>query len=133
MSKKVLALILAMIIVFITGCGANENPSDKNDKENANIETEEDTGNNDESEIEERNADGSYFYKGKITSLSSDRHIEMEIIDSQVAFGIYWVLVSSQTKFVDNNGKEISRNDLKVGDIIEVAFSGQVMMSRLRH
>ena len=131
MSKKILALVLSIIMLFVTGCNPNDNGDDN--KENGKPITPESENNSplapENGGVEERNADGDYFYRGRITSLDSDRHIEMEAMDSQVAFGIYCVLVSKETKFKDKSGQEISRQDLKVGDVIEVTFSGQVMMS----
>ena len=64
-----------------------------------------------------------------MTDLSNSRHIEMEIIDSEIAFGTYLALTDKDTLFFDNNGGAITREDIKVGDIIEVVFSGQVMQS----
>ncbi len=79
--------------------------------------------------VEERNADGEFFYRGVVTEVDNKYHIAMEIIDSQVAFGIYHVIVSNQTVFLDADGSDINREDVKVGDTIEVVFSGQVMLS----
>lgn len=79
--------------------------------------------------VEERNADGAFFYRGVVTSVDDKHYIAMEIIDSNVAFGIYHVLVGEQTVFVNSTGATITRDQIKVGDTIEVIFSGQVMLS----
>ena len=57
-----------------------------------------------------------------------DEKIEVEVIESDCLFGIYWVIVGEQTQFFEN-GNNIDRSKLKAGDKIEIKFSGQVMMS----
>ena len=108
MSKKILMLALAVIMLFAMGCQP---------------------GNHDNGGVEERNENGDFVFKGKIKSLDSEGQIDVEIIDSEVASGIYWVLISNETKFQNKSGNKISPDSLKVGDTIEITFSGQVMMS----
>ncbi len=55
--------------------------------------------------------------------------IEVEVIESDYAFGEYWVITPSDIKYTDKNGEEISRADLNSGDKIEITYGGQVMMS----
>ena len=55
--------------------------------------------------------------------------IEVNVIESDYASGIYWVITSNETAYLDAKGKEITRNDLQVGDTVEILYSGQVMMS----
>lgn len=55
--------------------------------------------------------------------------LEVEIIESDYAFGIYWVLTPAETEFADKNGKKITRLDLVAGDLVEIEYGGQVMMS----
>ena len=121
MSKRIFALALAVIMLLVTGCAADNN-DEKGNGTNGDA-------SNGGSGVEERNENGDFVFKGRITSLDSSTQIEMEIVDSKVAFGTYWVLVGSETKYENKSGNEIKRSDLKVGDIIEVTFSGQVMMS----
>lgn len=121
MSKKLFALVILVMMLFAIGCQSNGNNDDNYAGDDGEI--------NEKGGIEEKNENGRFVYKGTVTSISNDRYIEMEIIDSEIAFGIYWVLIGDQTSFVDNDGASISRNDIKVGDTIEVVFSGQVMMS----
>jgi len=56
-------------------------------------------------------------------------YLEVEVIESDYAFGEYWVITPQETEFFDSNGNKISRSDLKAGDKIEISYSGQVMMS----
>ncbi len=58
----------------------------------------------------------------------SDR-VEVEIIGSDYAFGIYWVLVSDKTELVGADGAAISLSDIAVGDTVEIIYGGQTMMS----
>ena len=122
--KRVLAIVILVMMLFAMGCrpvdngdvGGNENnESNTNQGENRNV--------------EEKNADGEYFFKGKIISNNNDRYIEVEIIDSQVAFGKYIVNVDAGTVYVDANGNTITRDSLKADDVIEIIFSGQTMLS----
>ena len=58
----------------------------------------------------------------------SDR-IEVTVLESEYTFGVHWVITSSDTEFIGKNGEKITRDDLSVGDKVEIAYSGQVMMS----
>lgn len=55
--------------------------------------------------------------------------LEVEVIESDYAFGEYWVITPDDIKCTDKNGNEISREDLKPDDKIEITYGGQVMMS----
>ncbi len=55
--------------------------------------------------------------------------LEVEVVESDYAFGEYWVITPSDIKYTDKNGEEISRADLNSGDKIEITYGGQVMMS----
>ena len=115
MNKKIFALFLVLTLIFLGSC------SEKKDNEN-----------NEKDNTQLSGAQGSsdeYVFKGKVSSLENRNCIEMEIIDSDIAFGTYWVLVSNETLYFDNNGNATDQSAIKVGDIIEVVFSGQVMNS----
>ena len=58
-----------------------------------------------------------------------DEKIEVEVINNEVLFGEYWINTGEQTQYYNHNGEEITREELNVGDIIEIDFTGQVMMS----
>ena len=114
-------MILVMML-FAMGCeGGSNNGGDGYINEDGDIVN----GNG----VEERNADGEFFFRGVVKSVDNKYYISMEIIDSNVAFGIYHVNVDAGTKYVSAEGNGISRDDIKVGDTIEVIFSGQVMLS----
>ena len=123
MSKKILAVMVLVMMMFAVGCNGG-NDGTKGDgyiNEDGDIVN----GNG----VEERNADGEFFFRGVVKSVDNKYYISMEIIDSNVAFGIYHVNVDAGTKYVSAEGNGISRDDIKVGDTIEVIFSGQVMLS----
>lgn len=135
MTKKILALGILVMMMFLIGCNSNRNNSNNNNNgDNTGTPEGNDNGNQtgDPStggSVEERNENGEYFYMAKVSNIDDKHHIAVEIIDSQIAFGTYWVLVGGQTTFVDEDGTSLTREDIKVGDTIEIIFSGQVMMS----
>ena len=55
--------------------------------------------------------------------------IEVEVIEAEYASGIYWVITSDSTVFLDRDGNKIKRADIKEGDSVEITYNGQVMMS----
>lgn len=124
MSKKIFAVVILVMMLFVMGC----EPSD-NGGGSINNGGNQDGGSTGGKGVEEKNENGEFIFTGKVISVSDPYHIEMEIIGSEIAFGIYWVNVSSQTEYVGADSVPINREDIKVGDVIEVVFSGQVMMS----
>ena len=111
MSKKIIAIAILMMTLILAGCQPTEGAYN--------------TGGGNE----EKNERGEYVFKGEVTDISNNRHIEMEIIDSNIAFGTYLALTDNGTLYFDSNGSAIARENIKVGDVIEVVFSGQVMQS----
>ena len=69
----------------------------------------------------------SFSLKAKITSVGEK--IEVEVYDSDYAFGTYLVITDAATTYLDENGKTISRLDLTAGDRIEIFYGGQTMQS----
>ena len=65
--------------------------------------------------------------KATITSIGDK--IEVEVYDSEYAFGTYLVITGPATEYYDEAGKAITRTDLNVGDKVEIYYGGQVMMS----
>lgn len=127
MSKKIFAIAVLVMMLFLFGCepGNNTGGADNGDTENGGSTDGGDT----KGGVEEKNEEGEFFFRGRVTSVSDPYFIEVEIIDSQVAFGIYWVNVSAETEYIRADSVPINREDIKVGDTIEIIFSGQVMMS----
>lgn len=65
----------------------------------------------------------------KATILHIGDRIEVNVTEAEYAEGLYWVITSDATVYLDRDGGRITRSDLKVGDEIEIRYSGQVMMS----
>lgn len=106
MNKKILALAMATLVLFAVGCA----PSDSG------------TGN--------QNPTGEQFVlKATVKSVSDPHHIEVEVIESDYAFGVYWVLTGADTVYLDASGNSITKSDIKVGDTVKITYGGQVMMS----
>ena len=64
----------------------------------------------------------------KITALGEK--IEVEVIEGDYgASGIFWIITGSDTDFRNSDGNKISVSNLRVNDVIEIEYSGQVMMS----
>ena len=56
-------------------------------------------------------------------------YVEVTVLESEYTFGQHWVITPKETKFFDENGVAISREQLKAGDKVEILYSGQVMLS----
>ncbi len=55
--------------------------------------------------------------------------IEVTVLESEYTSGPHWVITPPETKYFDARGREISREELRVGDTVEILYSGQVMLS----
>lgn len=56
--------------------------------------------------------------------------IEVEVIEDEYnGSGLYWLNVSNETVFADENNETIRRSELKVGDVVEITYDGKVMLS----
>ena len=56
--------------------------------------------------------------------------ISVEVIEGEYgASGIFWIITSDKTEFLDKDGSNISKSDFHVGDEVEIIYGGQVMMS----
>ena len=56
--------------------------------------------------------------------------IAVEIIEAPYEnSGIFLVITSPDTVYLDSENNEISRTDIAVGDKVEIIYGGQVMMS----
>ena len=58
-----------------------------------------------------------------------DDQIEVEVIESDYAFGTYIVLTPDTTEYYNQNGSQISKKSISVGDTVEISYSGQTMLS----
>ena len=109
--KKLFSLLLALCLLALSFSGC----SDKADS----IET----GGSSEGEDLQMTA----IFRGTVFDISEPLGVEME--ETEYSFGPYHVITSDETEYYDKNGSPTSREAIKVGDAIEITFSGQVMMS----
>ena len=76
----------------------------------------------------EENEGQSFVMKASVDSL--DDRIEVTVIEAPYGnTGPFWVITSDETEFADANGNKIHREDIKQGDVVEITYGGQVMMS----
>ena len=68
-----------------------------------------------------------YVLKAQI--IDNGEKIEVNVIESDYAFGTYLVITGPTTIFIDQDGKIISKNQLTKGSVVEITYGGQVMMS----
>ena len=127
MTKKIVALTLMLLTLLAVGCDKRKENTQIDEKlaasENFNAEN---------GGIKNKHltlADGEVVFRAKVTSTENTKFLEVEIIDSEIAFGTYHVLLSDTTTYFDSNGNKIKRTDIKDGSVIEIVFSGQVMNS----
>ncbi len=114
MSKKILAIAIMMIMLILTGCTGGTNGGGTN------------AGGTGDGGHQNR-GDG-YTLKAIVKSVSRDS-IEVEVIESDYAFGIYWVRTGDQTSYCNRDGTSATRDDIKAGQTVLIVYSGQVMMS----
>lgn len=98
--KRLLILAIALLTLFAVGCTPTEDTDYSGEK---------------------------FLLKAIVKSVN-DTQLEVEVIESDYAFGIYWVH-TSDAKFVDAEGNTISADDIKEGDTVNITYGGQVMMS----
>ncbi len=56
--------------------------------------------------------------------------IEVEVIEGDYGVsGAFWIITGPDTQFLDSEGNKITRSSLNANDVIEIEYSGQVMMS----
>lgn len=148
--KKLLLITLCLLVaIFFVCCNLKDNTPDKessadNDIENVNINS--DKGEQEKSAADEKdNAPSSdaptssnndtkkeekmdsFVLKGIVKCFNT--HLEIEVIESDYAFGTYWVIVPNNTPILDKNGNNIELSSLGEDDIVNITYNGQTMMS----
>jgi hypothetical protein len=99
---------------------SKENDADK-------IANDENMLNEDENQ-EDNKVTNEFILKAIVKEIQNDR-IVVEVIESDYAFGIYHILTFDTTKYLNANGSLINRSNIKIGDTIELTYSGQTMLS----
>ena len=112
MRKILLTVILLALTMSIFSCSAIDRLLGKDDENKSN---------------DDSKPSGDVRMIARITEMGDK--ISVDVLESEYTSGIHWVITSSGTEFYDKNGATIARSDLKVGDKVEILYSGQVMMS----
>ena len=68
-------------------------------------------------------------FRLKATVNAVEEHLEVEVYDSDYAFGIYHVITDAATAYYNESGDRISRSDIKQDDKVEIYYGGQTMQS----
>ncbi len=68
-----------------------------------------------------------FVFRGTVFEVAELLGVEME--ETQYSFGPYHVITGEDTTYFDAKGEKTTRDAIKVGSVIEITFSGQVMMS----
>ena len=70
-----------------------------------------------------------YRFRGVVNTVS-ETELEVTVTLSAGAnFGDYRVLLTKKTEYYYLDGTKIARESIEVGDVIEIAYNGQVMRS----
>lgn len=65
--------------------------------------------------------------EARVTALGDK--IEVEVTKSEYTFGTHLVITADRTEYYGKDGERISRSDISVGDLVQIRYGGQVMMS----
>ena len=68
-------------------------------------------------------------FKMKATVTELSEKILVDVTEAEYAEGPFWIIISDTTEIVNSDGNKISRDEIKVGDEIEIIYNGQMMMS----
>lgn len=68
-----------------------------------------------------------FVLKGIVIAINDK--LEIEVIESDYAFGIYHVIVPNNIPITSANGSAITLDDIKLGNTVLVKYSGQTMLS----
>ena len=123
MTKKILALAILVMTLFLMGCNNNDGGTG-GEGGNQGAHPSGGGGN-----VEEKTPDGEFFFNAIVTDAGQKGYLMVEVVDSNVAFGPYHVIVGEQTVYIGADGATITREDIKKGDKIQIIFGGQVMQS----
>ena len=119
-----LMLALSVALLGIFSCVTNpEDPEDPNEDPDS---PSEDPATPSE-DGDGKGGDGGFRMKAKITGFGS--RVEVDVIEAPYTSGVHWVITNENTDIKDENGKKIAREELAVGDVVEIEYNGQVMMS----
>ena len=130
---KLLLLMLALVVATagMFSCipefwnpdgGDPQDPSSPGDEESGDP-----TGNETDGASDEEGAQTEFVMKAMVTAI--EYRVVVDVIEAPYTSGVHWVITNDDTKFIGLDGRAITRGDLAVGDVVEITYSGQVMMS----
>ena len=82
---------------------------------------------NKENAGESADMNGSVKMLARVNALGDK--LEVEVIESEYTFGVYWIIIGDRTEIFGKDGERITKDLLTEGDTVEILYSGQVMMS----
>ena len=110
------AIILMLALCMLAGCGAQGSSNQEaNDPQGSNS-----------SQAPSSKGDG--FVMTATVKSVGDR-VEVDVISAEYASGIFHIIVGENTIIYSSEGKEITKQDLKPGDTVDITYNGQVMLS----
>ena len=115
MKTTALIIITALALMLLAGCGTQEAEG---------LPTDDIHGDNTDRSAEK--TDG-YVMIANVKSVG-DR-VEVDVISAEYASGIFHIIVGENTRMYSADGKEITKQDIKAGDTVEITYNGQVMLS----
>lgn len=139
-----LTLVISLILIFSVSCGTREsantpsngtdnitgNDLDNDTDNNTNTDTDNNTDNNagdvnpDNPVVEEE-----YTFTAKVLETEGGLMISPDEETNEIKSSDKIVVHTTNTKFFDKNGKEITIDKLQVGDPISVVYGGEIMES----
>lgn len=99
MKKRVIAILSLLLILLLVSCGGEG-----------------------ENTIQDT-------FRMTATVENVGERIEVNVTQAEYATGVYWVITTDTTEFLNENSGQIVRSNIQVGDTVEILYNGQVMMS----
>jgi hypothetical protein len=116
MKNITVAIILIFALCMFVGCDSQDF---------ANQGTNDSQGDN-SSQTPLAKVDG-YIMTATVKSVG-DR-VEVDVISAEYASGIFHIIVGENTQIYSAEGREITKQDIKAGDTVEITYNGQIMLS----
>ena len=123
MKRNAIFLFVFFALILLVGCQSQNNNTAEGSEDRITQ-----SGNNDSTGTRELN-ETSFVLKATVNGYEDSGRLSVEIIESDYAFGTYWVNVSDGTLCFDSMGNAIDRKQICAGDTIEITYGGQVAMS----
>ena len=77
---------------------------------------------------EEPSPEAPFVFTGEVVAIENGM-LSVEMDETDYSFGLYHVLISEETQYIDKNGLPVKEKAVQIGNRIAIGFSGQVMMS----